>query len=87
MNAIVAAGVAHSVTLACARNNITGCICATNEGRRISQRNWENGGCSNNIAHGIDISKRFLHGSRGAKRKRYELQIRHNRESGRQVSI
>ncbi|CAB4016285.1 Wnt-7b-like [Paramuricea clavata] len=77
VNAIVAAGAAHSVALACARNNITGCICATS--------NWENGGCSNNIAHGIETSERFLQGSRGAKRKRYELQIMHNREAGRQA--
>jgi hypothetical protein len=87
VNAIVAAGVAHSVTSACAKNNITGCICAEGKGRRATQRSWENGGCTNNIAHGIDISKRFLDGSRGPVKKEYELQIRHNREAGRQVSM
>lgn len=87
MNAIVAAGVAYSVTRACANNNITGCICAESKGRRTTQKSWENKGCTNNIAYGIDVSKRFLDGSRGPIRKKYELQVLHNREAGRLVSI
>ena len=87
VNAIVAAGVAHSVTSACAKNNITGCICGESKDRRTAQRNWETSGCANNIEHGIDISKTFLDGSGGPIRKKYELQIRHNRAAGRQVSM
>ena len=86
VTAIVAAGVAHSVTSACAKNNITGCICGESKDRRTAQRNWDSAGCANSIEHGIDISKTFLDGS-GPIRKNYELQVRHNREAGRQVRM
>lgn len=87
MNAIVAAGVAYSVTSACANNNITGCICAERKGSPTTQRSWEDKGCTNNIAYGIDISKSFLDGSRSSVRKKYELQVLHNREAGRLVRL
>lgn len=91
LNAIVSAGVAHSVTSACAKNNITDCICGMNKGpTTATQASWENHGCTNNIAHGIEISKTFLEGTpmtRSSMKKGYELQVKHNREAGRQVKM
>ncbi|XP_028397862.1 protein Wnt-7b-like isoform X2 [Dendronephthya gigantea] len=87
LNAIVSAAVAHSVTSACAKNNITGCVCAESKRRRTTQEIWDSAGCTNNIAHGIDVSKRFLDGPSGLIRNKYELQVKHNREAGRQAVL
>ena len=83
----MAAGVAHSVTSACAKGDIPGCFCAQSKEQKTSNNDWGSSGCNNNIAYGVEISKTFLSGSRDPVGKKYELQIKHNREAGRQVSI
>ena len=85
MTAIVAAGVTHAVSVACAKKNISTCQCVQN--RSSLRRSWLDQGCHSNIGHGMDISKTFLNGFRGSFNRTHELQMRLNRETGRLVSI
>lgn len=85
VTAIVAAGVTHAVSVACAKKNISTCQCVQN--RSSLRRSWLDQGCHSNIGHGMDISKTFLNGFRGSFNRTHELQMRLNRETGRLVSI
>lgn len=88
--AITSAGVAHSVARACSEGSVFTCTC----GRRMvdvtslsmsTPRDWEWGGCSDNIEFGQRFSRDFVDMVERGRDLRYMMNL-HNNEAGRIVS-
>lgn len=83
--AITAAGVAHAVTAACSQGNMSHCGCdREKQGYYNQEEGWKWGGCSADIKHGIEFSRRFVD-AREIKKNARRLMNLHNNEAGRKV--
>ncbi|XP_032828123.1 protein Wnt-7b-like isoform X1 [Petromyzon marinus] len=89
---VLAAGVAHAVTSACSRGNLSECGCDRHKqgfsealglaGER--DEGWKWGGCSADIRYGLDFSRIFVD-AREIKQNARTLMNLHNNEVGRKV--
>ena len=58
MNAILSAGVAHTISRNCSEGSLALCSCETNKGLQKTDAEWKWGGCSDNLVFGELVSKR-----------------------------
>uniref|UniRef100_T1DBK0 Protein Wnt n=1 Tax=Dendrocoelum lacteum TaxID=27895 RepID=T1DBK0_9PLAT len=90
LNAIISAGVAYQVTLACSRGQHRYCGCDKTVYDMPLEGNYKWSGCSENIHFGAAFSKRFLdtpHKKRLRKNPTLGLVSLHNSHSGRKVVV
>ncbi|XP_044727100.1 protein wingless [Chrysoperla carnea] len=94
--AIMSAAVVHSVARACSEGSIESCTCdyshqarspkmITSSGGVVHQngvRNWEWGGCSDNIGYGLKFSREFVDVGERGRNLREKMNL-HNNEAGR----
>lgn len=98
--AITSAAVTHSIARACSEGNIDTCNCETqyrdrprvysNGNNALASmpnvvRDFEWGGCSDNIGFGFDVSREFVDTGERGKSLREKMNL-HNNEAGRWVS-
>ncbi|XP_031572228.1 protein Wnt-7a-like isoform X3 [Actinia tenebrosa] len=84
-HAIISAGIAHAVTLACTKGNYSNCGCDLSlKGVRSSDGSWIWGGCSVNINRGIEVADAFLDGQ-DTSQSDIALMNKHNNRLGGQV--
>lgn len=94
--AITSAAVTHSIARACSEGLIETCTCDyTHHNSRIPQantigaigvRDWEWGGCSDNIGFGFKFSRDFVDTGERGRTLREKMNL-HNNEAGRAVSL
>ena len=91
--AIMSAGVTHAIARACSEGSIKSCTCDYSHQARSPHvsvavpglRDWDWGGCSDNIGYGFKFSREFVDvGERGLN-LREKMNV-HNNEAGRAVS-
>ncbi|KAK0073881.1 hypothetical protein PV325_009068, partial [Microctonus aethiopoides] len=82
--AITSAAVTHSIARACSEGSIQSCSCDyTHQSRTPSQvRDWEWGGCSDNIGYGFKFSREFVDTGERGRNLREKMNL-HNNEAGR----
>lgn len=83
--AVSAASVAFAVTRACSRGELDECGC-DNRVRQRRPRQWQWGGCSEDIHFGEEYSRRFVDASQDPNTSEGLMNI-HNNEAGRRVTI
>ncbi|KAH0535005.1 hypothetical protein KQX54_011790 [Cotesia glomerata] len=85
--AITSAAVTHSIARACSEGSIQSCSCDyTHQSRASPQaRDWEWGGCSDNIGYGFKFSREFVDTGERGRNLREKMNL-HNNEAGRAVS-
>lgn len=93
--AITSAAVTHSIARACSEGSIESCTCdyshqsrspqTSNMGQVAGVRDWEWGGCSDNIGFGFKFSREFVDTGERGRSLREKMNI-HNNEAGRLVS-
>lgn len=93
--AITSAAVTHSVARACSEGSIESCTCdyshqsrspqTSNSGAVAGVRDWEWGGCSDNIGFGFKFSREFVDTGERGRTLREKMNL-HNNEAGRIVS-
>lgn len=94
--AITSAAVTYAVARACAEGSIESCTCdySHHTSRPQTQgnaavagvRDWEWGGCSDNIGFGIKFSREFVDTGERGRTLREKMNL-HNNEAGRMVSL
>lgn len=95
--AITSAAVTHSIARACSEGSIESCTCDYSHQSRSPQtngmigqvagvRDWEWGGCSDNIGFGFKFSREFVDAGERGRSLREKMNL-HNNEAGRFVSI
>ncbi|XP_036322046.1 protein wingless-like [Rhagoletis pomonella] len=94
--AITSAAVTHSIARACSEGSIESCTCDYSHQSRSPQtsqlgsvagvRDWEWGGCSDNIGFGFKFSRDFVDTGERGRNLREKMNL-HNNEAGRAVSI
>lgn len=95
--AITSAAVTHSIARACSEGSIESCTCDYSHQSRSPQmnsmssqvvgvRDWEWGGCSDNIGFGFKFSREFVDTGERGRTLREKMNL-HNNEAGRIVSI
>lgn len=95
--AITSAAVTHSIARACSEGSIESCTCDYSHQSRSPQtshqagsvagvRDWEWGGCSDNIGFGFKFSRDFVDTGERGRNLREKMNL-HNNEAGRNVSI
>ena len=85
-HAIIAAGITHSVTKACSRNEIGGCGCATNNNKLPESEDgisWDR--CNDNAIFGANVSAQFLKTMEGGSQDLHTIVNLHNNKAGRLV--
>ncbi|XP_034933821.1 protein wingless isoform X2 [Chelonus insularis] len=82
--AITSAAVTHSIARACSEGSIQSCSCDyTHQSRSPSViRDWEWGGCSDNIGYGFKFSREFVDSGERGRNLREKMNL-HNNEAGR----
>ena len=80
--AITSAAVTHSIARACSEGSIQSCSCDYTTGQN-SVRDWEWGGCSDNIGYGFKFSREFVDTGERGRNLREKMNL-HNNEAGRQ---
>ncbi|XP_066253859.1 protein Wnt-1 [Euwallacea similis] len=91
--AITSAAVTHSIARACSEGSIETCYCEKhyrrpqvftngNAGAVVNVRDFEWGGCSDNIGFGVGISREFVDTGERGKSLREKMNL-HNNEAGR----
>uniref|UniRef100_A0A914XGT7 Protein Wnt n=1 Tax=Plectus sambesii TaxID=2011161 RepID=A0A914XGT7_9BILA len=90
VHAISSAGVAYSITRACAQGHLPSCGCDRKvhiKRRQNRQANWEWGGCSEDLAYGERLSKDFVDSNEHAHdgEPARKLMNMHNNEAGRRA--
>lgn len=85
----------HSIARACSEGSIESCTCdyshqsrspqTSNIGQVAGVRDWEWGGCSDNIGFGFKFSREFVDTGERGRSLREKMNI-HNNEAGRLVS-
>lgn len=93
--AITSAAVTHSIARACSEGSIESCTCDYSHQTRSPQtgntgviagvRDWEWGGCSDNIGFGFKFSREFVDTGERGRTLREKMNL-HNNEAGRSVS-
>ncbi|KAJ9579530.1 hypothetical protein L9F63_004822, partial [Diploptera punctata] len=90
--AITSAGVTHAIARACSEGSIESCTCDYSHQSRAPQvsavhglRDWEWGGCSDNIGFGFKFSREFVDTGERGRNLREKMNL-HNNEAGRAVS-
>lgn len=93
--AITSAAVTHSIARACSEGSIESCTCdyshqskspqMNNVGAVAGVRDWEWGGCSDNIGFGFKFSREFVDTGERGRNLREKMNL-HNNEAGRAVS-
>nr|CAD7260027.1 unnamed protein product [Timema shepardi] len=89
--AITSAAVTHAVARACSEGSIESCTCDYSHQARSSpvsvpgMREWEWGGCSDNIGFGFKFSREFVDTGERGRNLREKMNL-HNNEAGRAVS-
>lgn len=85
--AVTSAAVTHSIARACSEGTIQSCSCDyTHQSRAPSiVRDWEWGGCSDNIGYGFKFSREFVDTGERGRNLREKMNL-HNNEAGRAVS-
>ncbi|KAL9973259.1 hypothetical protein ACROYT_G019687 [Oculina patagonica] len=81
--AITSAGVVHEVTRGCSRGELKACACDTNY-KGTSEKGFEWGGCSDNIAYGLRIAKLFVDSGEKERDARAKMNL-HNNLAGRRA--
>ena len=81
---ITSAAVAHSVSQACSEGTVYTCSCGHNNPTRRTHRDWEWGGCSDNIKFGYKFSQEFIDVVERGRDLRFMMNL-HNNEAGRTV--
>ncbi|XP_037085414.1 protein wingless-like [Pollicipes pollicipes] len=81
--AITSAAVTHAVSRSCSEGSVRSCACGYHH-RQASGRDWQWGGCSDNIQFGYRFSRRFVDASERGMDMRYMMNI-HNNEAGRRA--
>lgn len=78
----------HSIARACSEGSIQSCSCDyTHQSRPPSgTRDWEWGGCSDNIGYGFKFSREFVDTGERGRNLREKMNL-HNNEAGRAVSL
>lgn len=78
----------HSIARACSEGSIQSCSCDyTHQSRPPSTtRDWEWGGCSDNIGYGFKFSREFVDTGERGRNLREKMNL-HNNEAGRAVSF
>lgn len=94
--AITSAAVTHSIARACSEGSIESCTCDYSHHSRLPQpnsmgvvagvRDWEWGGCSDNIGFGFKFSRDFVDTGERGRNLREKMNL-HNNEAGRAVSV
>ena len=86
--AITSAAVTHSIARACSEGSIQSCSCDYSHQSRgpTGIRDWEWGGCSDNIGYGFRFSREFVDTGERGRNLREKMNL-HNNEAGRTVSI
>ncbi len=94
--AITSAAVTHSIARACSEGSIESCTCDYSHHSRLPQpnsmgvvagvRDWEWGGCSDNIGFGFKFSRDFVDTGERGRNLREKMNL-HNNEAGRAVSL
>lgn len=95
--AITSAAVTHSIARACSEGSIESCTCDYSHQSRSPQashqtgsvagvRDWEWGGCSDNIGFGFKFSRDFVDTGERGRNLREKMNL-HNNEAGRTVSV
>ncbi|KAG5328586.1 WNT1 protein, partial [Acromyrmex charruanus] len=82
--AITSAAVTHSIARACSEGSIQSCSCDYTHQSRVSSavRDWEWGGCSDNIGYGFKFSREFVDTGERGRNLREKMNL-HNNEAGR----
>jgi wingless-type MMTV integration site family protein 1 len=85
--AITSAAVTHSIARACSEGSIQSCSCDYSHQSRgpSGVRDWEWGGCSDNIGYGFRFSREFVDTGERGRNLREKMNL-HNNEAGRTVS-
>lgn len=93
--AITSAAVTYSVARACAEGTVESCTCdythqvrapaAAPGSAAAGVRDWEWGGCSDNIGYGFRFSRAFVDAGERGRNLREKMNL-HNNEAGRAVS-
>lgn len=81
--AITSAGVVHEVTRACSRGELEDCECDKNR-KGISEKGFQWGGCSDNIAYGLKFAKLFVDSGERERDARAKMNL-HNNLVGRRA--
>ena len=94
--AITSAAVTHTIARACSEGSIESCTCdyshqsrspqQSNTGAVAGVRDWEWGGCSDNIGFGFKFSREFVDTGERGRNLREKMNL-HNNEAGRAVSF
>ena len=84
VHSVTAAAVVHEVTQACSRNELTNCTCVAHQEER-SQKDFDWGGCSDNIAYGLRFAELFVDSVEQERDPRAKMNL-HNNLAGRRVS-
>lgn len=93
--AITSAAVTHAIARACSEGSIETCNCDYSRHRGRPQvpgtaavagvREWDWGGCSDNIGFGLEFGKEFVDTGERGRTLREKMNL-HNNEAGRWVS-
>jgi wingless-type MMTV integration site family protein 1 len=93
--AITSAAVTHVVARSCAEGSIESCSCDYSHHSRGAPKtqsnvhgvkDWEWGGCSDNIGFGVKFSREFVDAGERGRSLREKMNL-HNNEAGRVVSL
>ena len=84
--AISTAGIAYSITKACATGQLKDCRCDEKIKDRDTNGRWQWSGCSDDIRYGSTFSKEFVDSAEDENTPHGLMNI-HNNEAGRRVSI
>ncbi|RZF44644.1 hypothetical protein LSTR_LSTR000596 [Laodelphax striatellus] len=82
--AISSAGVAYSVTRACSKGELTECNCDNRVHLRKPRKNWQWGGCSEDIHYGEKFSRDFVDAKENPDSAEGLMNL-HNNEAGRRL--
>ncbi|XP_050540262.1 protein Wnt-1-like [Daktulosphaira vitifoliae] len=84
VNAITAAGVAYAITKACSRGELNECSCDNRIKKSQTQKNWQWGGCSEDIHFGEKFSRDFVDSIEDTDNVHGLMNV-HNNEAGRRI--
>ncbi|KAJ1524300.1 hypothetical protein ONE63_010811 [Megalurothrips usitatus] len=79
---MTSAAVTHAVARACSEGSIESCTCDYRAAPGRGVRDWEWGGCSDNIGYGFRFSREFVDAGERGRSLREKMNL-HNNEAGR----